>query len=395
MGGIVLRPSLVSFALVLPLLLSCAHSAPVSSLALAGTETGTLEPGTLAQPLQLEAGQVAELQVASDGSVSGQLVTPTGSERFVLILASTRFDAPSTPLPYTLALRSTPPASTPPASTPPATTAVSSSASPLLTGCSLSSARFSSSPLVSDPPPVASGTVPVEGATRTLEVPTRAEPQSITARAISVGEHAVIWADTTHPTTLDRAFVLQFRDDFERVILPRARQVFGTEPDLDGDGRIQLVFTRLTRERGVAFFSACDLAEQLEGCQGSNRGEFLYLTPPDAIEPPYNSPNAIKEILAHEVAHLLHFQRKVLRNHLPGWNDGVYMSEGIGALAQDVTGYQAGNLYVTRAALAGIDQFSLADVLHGNEPDPTREGVLRGGAYLFVRYLYDRAGGDA
>ncbi|MEY4545212.1 MAG: hypothetical protein RL685_1407 [Pseudomonadota bacterium] len=349
-----------------------------------------MDPGTTAQPLQLEAGQVAELQVAGDGSVSGQLATPSGRERFVLILASTRFDAHSTPLPYTLALRGTQPAGTQPASTP-----ESSSANPLLTGCSLSSERFTSSALASDPPPVASGTVPVEGATRTLNVPTRAEPQSITARAVSVGEHAVIWADTTHPTTLDRAFVLQFRDDFERVILPRARQVFGTEPDLDGDGRIQLVFTRLTRERGVAFFSACDLAERLEGCQGSNRGEFLYLTPPDAIEPPYNSANAIKEILAHEVAHLLHFQRKVLRNRLPGWNDGVYMSEGIGALAQDVTGYQAGNLYVTRAALAGIDQFSLADVLHGGKPDPAREGVLRGGAYLFVRYLYDRAGGDA
>src|SRR6185436_3714989 len=116
-------------------------------------------------------------------------------------------------------------------------------------------------------------------------------------------------------------------DDFERVSLPRARQVFGTEPDLDHDGRIQLVFTRLTRENGVAFFSSCDLAEQLEGCQGSNHGEYLYLTPPDAIKPPYNTPSAIKEILAHEVAHLLHFQRKVLRNQLTSWEDGAYLCE--------------------------------------------------------------------
>jgi hypothetical protein len=246
-----------------------------------------------------------------------------------------------------------------------------------------------------DPPP--SGTAPREGDTRTLHISTRASTQSIEARALSVGEHATIWADTTHPTSLDSAFVLQFRDDFERVILPRARQVFGTEPDLDQDGRIQLVFTRLTRESGVAFFSSCDLAE-LDGCKASNHGEYLYLTPPDAIQPPYNTPNAIKEILAHEVAHLLHFQRKVLRNHLGAWQDGVYLSEGIGALAQDVTGYQAGNLYVTRAALDAINDFSLADVLHGDDrnsgPDHSREGVLRGGGYLFVRYLYDRAGGD-
>jgi len=120
------------------------------------------------------------------------------------------------------------------------------------------------------------------------------------------------------------------------------------------------------------------------------------LTPPDAIDPPYNTPNAIKEILAHEVAHLLHFQRKVLRNHLSTWQDPVYLTEGIGALAQDVTGYQAGNLYVTRAGLDGIDQFSLADLLRRSDDarEHSREGVLRGGGYLFVRYLYDRAGGD-
>ncbi len=376
MRGIVLRSCLL-IALV-PLCFSCARSAPVTGLALAETEGAELE----APALQLAAGQVTELQVASDGSVRGHLATPSGNERFVLILASTRFDAGSAPQPYGLSLQSQDGLTN------------AQSATPLLSGCSLSGERFAGAALANDPPPAASRAAPIEGATRTLNVPTRSQPQSITANALSVGEQAVVWADTTHPTSLDRDFVLQFRDDFERIILPRARQVFGTEPDLDGDGRVQLVFTRLTRERGVAFFSACDLAERLEGCHASNRGEYLYLTPPDAIERPYNTPNAIKEILAHEVAHLLHFNRKVLRNRLTGWNDGVYMSEGIGALAQDVTGYQAGNLYVTRAALAGIEQFSLSDLLSGGRPDPAREGVLRGGAYLFVRYLYDRAGGD-
>lgn len=307
-----------------------------------------------------------------------RLATPGGTERFVVILASSSLSEGSEPSHYTLSLGNAP----------------SPTASEIVTGCSLSPERFATTALPTDAPPT--GTAPREGEARTLHISTRASTQSIEARALSVGEHATIWADTTHPTSLDSAFVQQFRDDFERVILPRARQVFGTEPDLDHDGRIQLVFTRLTRESGVAFFSSCDLAE-LDGCQASNHGEYLYLTPPDAIQPPYNTPNAIKEILAHEVAHLLHFQRKVLRNHLRAWQDGVYLSEGIGALAQDVTGYQAGNLYVTRAALDAIDDFSLADVLHGNGPESgerSREGVLRGGGYLFVRYLYDRAGGD-
>lgn len=336
-------------------------------------------PVAASGPLTLAAGQVAELSVGADGRARARLTTPTGSERFLVILASTRFDTSSPATAYTLSLDA----------------AESLSPSHVLEGCSLSSDRFKATAVTSDPAPT--GVAPAEGATRTLTISTRAATERISARALSVGEHAVIWADTTHPSTLDQAFVLQFRDDFERVILPRARQVFGTEPDLDHDGRIQLVFTRLTRESGVAFFSSCDLQDQLEGCQGSNHGEYLYLTPPDAIDPPYNTPSAIKEILAHEVAHLLHFQRKVLHNHLSTWEDAVYLSEGIGALAQDVTGYQAGNLYVTRAGLDAIDQFSLADLFRrsGSAPERSRQGVLRGGGYLFVRYLYDRAGGDS
>ncbi|MEO8182499.1 MAG: hypothetical protein ABI895_26985 [Deltaproteobacteria bacterium] len=357
-----------------PLLLACLLSCTPPTPALTASPDNT--------PLTLAPGQAAELSVGADGRATARLTTATGSERFVVILASTRFDSVTDAPPTRYTLSSPGPAE-------------ALSPQRVLDGCAFSSERFSTTALPTDPAPT--GPAPTEGATRTLYVPTGTTTESIQARALSVGEHAVIWADTSHPTTLDQAFVLQFRDDFERVILPRARQVFGTEPDLDHDGRIQLVFSRLTRERGVAFFSSCDLNEQLDGCHDSNHGEYLYLTPPDAIDPPYNTPNAIKEILAHEVAHLLHFQRKVLRNHLSTWQDPVYLSEGIGALAQDVTGYQAGNLYVTRAGLDGIDQFSLADLLRRSDdaPEHSKEGVLRGGGYLFVRYLYDRAGGDA
>jgi hypothetical protein len=122
----------------------------------------------------------------------------------------------------------------------------------------------------------------------------------------------------------------------------------------------------------------------------------LYLTPPDAIAPPYNTPNAIKEILAHEASHLLHFNRKVLKNQLTSWHDGVYASEGLGALAQDVTGYQSGNLYVALAGLQNIDVVSSGELLlEQRAEEKPRDGMLRGAAYWLMRYLYDRAGGDA
>lgn len=357
------------FAIFFPAFLGCQSAA----------STPGVEPGSAAgsgQPLLLEPGQVAEIQLTADGRAGVRLAAPTGSEQFVLILASTAFDVTRTPVDYSVSLDGAGPLSP----------------FELVTTCALSSEPWSQVPMTGEPAPTAGG--PRLGATRTIHVTVPEGGEAIEARVISVGEHAVIWADTTHPTSLDLTFAEQFRADFENVILPRARQVFGTEPDIDGDGRIHLVFSKLTRERGVAFFSGCDLLGTLAGCTVSNRGEYLYLTPPDAIDPPYNTASAIKEILTHELSHLLHFNRKLLKNELSEWPDSVYAAEGIGALAQDVVGYQSGNLYVAKAGLDGIDSFSLADVLDTREREDAPDGVLRGAAYLFFRYLYDRAGGD-
>ena len=102
-----------------------------------------------------------------------------------------------------------------------------------------------------------------------------------------------------------------------------------------------------------------------------------------------------KEILAHELQHLIHFGRQVLANGLPASPENAYMQEGLAALAQDVLGYQAGNLYVTWAGLQQLNDFSLGDVVVSRgRYAPARDGALRGGAYLFARWLYDRAGGD-
>jgi hypothetical protein len=374
------------------LALSCSGSTLRSDVKPEITRPESAAVGTPVQaPLPLKAGEVAELPVGADGAAALRLATPIGNERFVLIVGSNRFGSGRAKS-FDYSLRRGEGESVGP--------------SELLTGCALpgvdraaapSSEAPSPQPSASEAPapePLLTGAAPGEGSSRNLFVPTSDGATRIAVRAVSVGPHAVVWADTTHPTTLDRDFAVQFREDFERVILPRARQVFGTEPDLDGNGRIQLVFSPLTHDRSVAFFTGCDLAE-FEGCPASNHGEYLYLTPPDFIDPPYNTPNAIKEILTHEVSHLLHFNRKVLRGGLSSWPDSIYMIEGVGALAQDVTGFQAGNLYVTQAGLQGIQQFSLADVLfEGRRHDAARDGVLRGVSYLFLRYLYDRGGGD-
>ena len=326
----------------------------------------------------LAPGEVVE--VAIDGTTASvRLATPAGNERFVAIVGSTRFDRSTKQLPYSFSFDPLEGAAAP----------------KLLTGCSLGTDPWKSTPPPAETAPT--GTAPAIGTVRTLQVSTSSGTQSIQAKVIAVGTSSVVWADVTpeHPANLDDAFVSAFLAEYDATILPRERAIFGVESDLDHDGHVGLVFTPLTHDTAVAFFLGCDLLSSLAGCDTGNAGEMIYLTPPDVIDPPYNTPAAMKEILAHETSHLIHFNRKVLRNKLSDWTDSGYMDEGIGGFAQDVIGYQAGNFYVTMAALDGINTFSLGDVLVDGAPyDTKRDGVLRGGGYLFVRWFYDRAGGD-
>ena len=342
----------------------------------AGDASPSTDAMTRAGPIALEPGEVVELPF-EEAKSGATLATPLGTEEYLLILASTRLEGPTDQFDFVVR------PGEPPAGVPVA-----------VTGCALTGEGFETLPAQDAPPEP--GEAPALGQVREFLVPVGYPTPTVPFEAIAVGQHAVVWADVSpdHPAELDAAFAAEFLTDFDELILPRERAVFGPESDLDGDGRIALLFTPLTYQEAVAFFMSCDL-HLSPGCPGSNGGEVLYLTPPNTIAPPYNTANAIKEILAHELQHLIHFNRNVLLNGRTHGADSAYILEGFGALAQDVSGYQSGNLYVTKAGLADIGDFSFADLATDGQPyDMGRDGALRGGAYLFVRWLYDRAGGD-
>jgi hypothetical protein len=340
-----------------------------------GGDGGTM--GT--QALTLAPGEVAELTIGSSNIGSAQLATPAGTEQFIVTLASTELTKTTTIYDYSLWVD--------------ATTVPTGIAK--VDGCAIDAGPWQA--MLPQPETPNSGTAVSVDTMKMLNVPTATGFEAVPMQAIRVSNSAVVWADVsaTHPANLDGGFVDAFLSDFENLILPREHEVFGVESDQDMDGHIGLVFTPLTYQTSVAFFTQCDL-QSAPGCATSNHGEYLYLTPPSAIAPPYNTPNAIKEVLAHECSHLIHFNRKVLRNGLPAWNDSSYMIEGVGGFAQDSVGPQAGNMYVAKAGLDGINSFSLSQTMIDNTVyDSARDGLLRGGSYLFVRYLYDRGGGDS
>lgn len=374
---------LVDFSLMIMLtaaLCACGGASGGGSATAADTDELDSSTDTMVAPTldQLALGEVVEVEL-TEGLGRVTIQTPGGDERFIVTLASTELDAPGTLYNYSLILG-------------PSNGELSTLST--LETCSIESADWRDKPLEVEPAP--EGVAPAVGDERTFTIARQWNPELITAQAVAVGTSAIVWSDvsTQHPADLDADFAAEFLADFDQVILPRARTIFGTESDIDGNGRIHLLFTPLTYDTAVAYFSGCDL-KALMGCPADNESELLYLTPPNTIPEPYNSAAAIKEILGHELGHLVHFARKVLPTTLEDWPDNSYIIEGLGALCQDLFGYQSGNLYVTRAGLQGINEFSMADILPDGRPyDQERDGLLRGNGYLFMRWLYDRAGGD-
>ena len=104
---------------------------------------------------------------------------------------------------------------------------------------------------------------------------------------------------------------------------------------------------------------------------------------------------ALNETMAHESGHMIYFHRKFLMNDQPTAWENIYLNEAIAAMAQDLTGMTGGNFFVVQAGLDEIERFCAFDIMNatgGYIMD--RDGALRGGAYLFLRYLYDQNGGD-
>ncbi len=265
-----------------------------------------------------------------------------------------------------------------------------------------------SDPLPSRPQVRSSVAAAVEpGETREFRVWNGTLMVTVTGEVILVTDGMVIYEDITTENplgSLDMEVINEAVEDFEGIVMPRERQVFGEEPDVEDSGRIDMLISYTVNQYGVqAYVSGCDIAS-FTGCGASGNGsEVIYLSVPDPGDV-YSSANAFEETMAHEINHLIYSWHKFVENDQLSASENIYLTEGMSALAQDLTGYNNGNQYVWWAAVDAskyygsevysVQSLSVNDVLAGDGYyDSQRDGPLRGGAYLFLRYLFEQMGG--
>ncbi|HEY7472212.1 MAG TPA: Ig-like domain-containing protein [Gemmatimonadota bacterium] len=228
----------------------------------------------------------------------------------------------------------------------------------------------------------------------------------VTARLRYKGEHTLIYVETrTEGPSISDALIDELGDRFDDQTYDIDRQAFGSETDIDDNGRVIVLMTatvngantQATVDQGgifTGFFYAIDLLFHEVFNPFSNDGEIFYTVVPDPHE--QYSPAAIPVegfaellhgVLAHEFQHMINAGGRLD----PGVAfETVWLDEGLAHYAETLNG-------VTFDGVVDL-QNSLRSALWLQRPyqqsivsgDDTLE--RRGAAWLLVAYLVDHYG---
>lgn len=167
---------------------------------------------------------------------------------------------------------------------------------------------------------------------------------------------------------------------------------FGAFSDVDGSGRVTVLFTPLLNESRVAvgFFNPADLFARTDDNPDSNEQEILYLGVPEEEDLNFSA-GSLMATACHEGTHLSTFAQKTLL-HWDGEHgpmETVAVSEGLSHLAEDLCGYGTlgGNVAFVSAFLQAVPATSLDGMNLAGQTDTL---ARRGAMYLFLRQLFEQ-----
>jgi len=259
-----------------------------------------------------------------------------------------------------------------------------------------------------------------------------ADPDLRTARVVAITNSAVILADTANPAGgFTDAEYRAFGVAMDTLVFPVDTTAFGAPMDIDGNGRVAILFTRAVNEltqrgstSGVAlgFFYMRDLLPRqstLGACPGSNVREMFYLLVPDptAVASDARSKSFVESVvvstIAHEFQHLINASRRLYVTNAPSVNEEVWLNEGLSHIAEELVFYRASNLgprqnigasqlQTGSATRAAFETFLIGNfgrylqflrAPEVNSPIGSDDLLAtRGATWAFLRYLADRAG---
>jgi hypothetical protein len=258
------------------------------------------------------------------------------------------------------------------------------------------------------------------------------------ARIVAVGTKSIVLADTLNPAGgFSAADYQRVADRFDSIVYPLDTDNFGTPSDIDGNGRVGILFTRAVNEMTPAnsnsyvggFFSPRDLYPTTAqggfgACAGSNVAEMFYMLVPD----PNGTINGnvrrtgfvdtlTTGVVAHEFQHLINASRRLFVNTAGrDVDETIWLNEGLSHVAEELLYYKESGKQ-PRQNLSGPDvytnsrstyPFFKADAASNfsrltsylsapgaNSPIVDNDDLAtRGATWSFLRYAADQVGGS-
>lgn len=256
-----------------------------------------------------------------------------------------------------------------------------------------------------------------------------ANPNNVPARVVAITQTAIILADVTNPTGgFTDAEYRAIGATIDTLVHPVDTAAFGTPTDIDGNGRVVVLFTKAVNALTppgtgggavLGFFFSRDLlpkSSAFGSCAGSNVGEMFYIMVPDPtglVSDPRTKgfvDTIAAATIAHELQHLINASRRVYVNGAPDTNEEPWLNEGLSHIAEELVFYRASRMSprqnIDSAAIKAAGQRPMLMLYQrGNirryqqylrSPDanaPMAENDLlatRGAAWAFLRYAADR-----
>ena len=217
--------------------------------------------------------------------------------------------------------------------------------------------------------------------------------RTVTAVVQASGQRFSLLEDVDVAGSFSEADWMELSDELDELVFPVDSAYFGEPADIDGNGRVFVLFTadvnRLT-PRGsstiiAGFFNPSDLSDR-ESCPASNQAEILYLLAPDPAGR-FSDPVSVagakanaRGVTAHELQHLITAEQRVIIGGGSLFFDleDTWLSEGLAHTAESVVGLHVAG-FGTRADLTFDQLASSATTFSAYH----RANFRRLGQYLF------------
>jgi hypothetical protein len=190
----------------------------------------------------------------------------------------------------------------------------------------------------------------------------------------------------------------------ETLVIQRVEALWGKAADINGDGRIALLFspTLNDEQTAIGYFNPADFFEQNTDIlsesynPSSNEIDIIYAALPDSDPNSSYSAAAITATIAHEMAHAATFTVKtwnrVKNGNTQAQREEVFLDEGWSHLTENLCGLgiSGGNIKFLERFFSDTSMYSFCGANRAGQDD---SAGMRGAITLFLSWLFWEAGG--